>query len=110
MSAIIEGTTIELTRGDTLQLTLSIENIDETEYIPDPGDVILFSMKKYYTSGDVLISKVIDNTSLTFVIQPSDTANLDFGDYVYDIQITTVDGVVDTIIPRSKFRILPEVG
>ena len=110
MSASIEGTTIALTRGDTLQLTLTIVDLEGNEYIPIDGDVILFTLKKWYTSKNILVSKVIDNESLIFTIEPSDTSDLEFGDYVYDIQLTMGNGVVDTVIPRGKFRILPEVG
>jgi uncharacterized membrane protein YkoI len=42
-------------------------------------------------------------------LEPSDTKILDFGSYVYDIEITFKDGTVDTFITEANFKITPEV-
>ena len=46
------GNNITLTRGDTLQLKVSLYNQDGTEYEPASGDVIRFTMKKNYTDAE----------------------------------------------------------
>lgn len=109
MSAQITGSTIALTRGDTLQITLELKDIRGETYEPAEGDKIRFLMKKDYASPTVLIEKDIPTDTLTFAIQPEDTKSLSFGAYVYDIQLTTGEGLVDTVIPRGVFRILEEV-
>lgn len=109
MSASIKGTTIELTRGDTLHLDLVIHDAEGEPYVPSEGDSVRFKMKKTFRSADTLIEKDIDTSSMSFVIAPVDTAELPFGEYVYDIQLTTAAGEVDTIIPRAKFKVLAEV-
>ena len=38
-----------------------------------------------------------------------DTKNLDFGTYVYDLQITFADGTVDTFISKSILKLEEEV-
>jgi uncharacterized membrane protein YkoI len=46
---------------------------------------------------------------MILTIEPEDTQDLDFGTYVYDIQITLADGTVDTFIADAKFNIGVEV-
>ena len=42
-------------------------------------------------------------------IRPEDTKELSFGKYLYDIQLTTADGDIYTVIPPTTFEILKEV-
>lgn len=46
MSSQISGTTISLTRGDTLLLTIKLTK-DGKPYTPQDGDKIRFALKKY---------------------------------------------------------------
>ena len=103
----IYGTKIHLTRGDTLIANLEIKRDDET-YIPAVGDVIRFAMKKDYKDEEPLILKTIDNNEMVLRLDSSDTKSLEFGEYVYDIQITMEDGTVDTFI-SDVFIVEPEV-
>lgn len=103
----IYGTKIHLTRGDTLIANLEIKRDDET-YIPAVGDVIRFAMKKDYKDEEPLIIKTIDNNEMVLRLDSSDTKSLEFGEYVYDIQITMEDGTVDTFI-SDVFIVEPEV-
>lgn len=109
MSAVINGTSIGLTRGDTLSITLTILDTDGETYTPAAGDRIRFKMKRDYCDAETLIEKQIDTSGMVLQIDPADTSPLDFGEYVYDVQLTTASGVVDTVIPRGKFKILAEV-
>lgn len=103
----IYGTKIHLTRGDTLIANLEIKRDDET-YIPAVGDSIRFAMKKDYKDEEPLIIKTIDNNEMVLRLDSSDTKSLEFGEYVYDIQITMEDGTVDTFI-SDVFIVEPEV-
>lgn len=105
----VSGTTITLTRGDTLRIHLTLTTDDGEPYIPQEGDVIRFAMKKNYTDDEPLIYKTLDNDTLTLKLDPVDTKSLEFGSYVYDIQLTTADGDVDTFIYRSKLKLTEEV-
>lgn len=109
MSATIKGTTISLTRGDTLQIQLNIKDASGEDYTPDAGDVIRFALKEDYSDKEPLILKTIDNNTLQFTLVPEDTELLPIGSYRYDIEITTAGGVVDTFIPRAVFNLLHEV-
>lgn len=117
MSYSIKGNTITLTRGDTFMGKVNL-TVDGETYAPNDEDVIRFAVKhkdmtpgkKDYVDEEPLIEKIIPNNSLVLRLESSDTNELDFGDYVYDIQITFADGSVDTFITASTFRITPEVA
>lgn len=104
MSASINGTTINLTRGDTLDLKLNF-----TDYTPEEGDSIRFAMKAKISDSTPLLLKQCDMSTLTITIEPEDTKPFDFGKYFYDIELTTKDGIVDTFITKSIFNLTEEV-
>lgn len=113
MASSIKGTTIYLTRGDSFYTVVDLfKQIDETTtepYIPSEGESIRFSMKKMYNDKTLLISKDIPIDTRLLVLKPSDTKDLRFGDYVYDIELIKNDeGDVFTFI-SGKFVITPEV-
>ena len=105
---IISGNNITLTRGDTLKVQLSLYK-NGAEYTPEAGDVIRFAMKKTYGDALPILNKTIPNETLMLTIDPNDTKTLEFGQYVYDIEITEADGTVDTFIAEAAFNIAPEV-
>ena len=109
MSYSIKGTSITLTRGDTLKIQISISKPDGEPYIPDPADVIRFAVKKDYNDETPLILKVVPNDTLILTLDPSDTKPLAFGKYVYDIQLTNGAGEVDTFITKAQFILTEEV-
>ena len=116
MSVTISGTTIRMTRGDTLVAKVGIMHGDEP-YTPGDGDVVRFALKSSalnatrtdYADAEPLFVKTIPNDTLTLQLDPMDTKRLGFGDYVYDIQITFSDGRIDTFITEAKLILLPEV-
>lgn len=110
MSVNIIGSTIKLTRGDTLKLKLSITDSLGQEYLPTEDDYIRFACKKRYNDDEPIILKDIPTDTLELVLESQDTASLPQpSDYVYDIQITLSDGTVDTIIPNGRLFITEEV-
>lgn len=105
----ISGTSIEMTRGDTLRVNISMQDENGNEYTPVDGDVIRFAVKKRYDDSNTVIHKIIPNDSLLLELEPEDTKHLQFGKYVYDIEITFADGVVDTFIPKASLILSEEV-
>ena len=106
----INGTTITMTRGDTLRLVLTLKDEDGNTYTPLPGDQIRFAMKHVYDDANPLILKDIPNDSLELVINPEDTKNLPQpSTYVYDMQITYENGDVETFIDKAKLKLTEEV-
>lgn len=112
----VEGTGIELVRGDTLILSLSIKQGDE-DYIPNEGDVIHFALKRNsmnkdktaYLDKTPLVEKEIPIDTLILRLDSEDTSELAFGKYAYDISITMANGIVDTFI-SGVLTLRPEVG
>lgn len=106
----IDGTTISLTRGDTLIIKLDLMYSDGTPYIPSTGDSIRFAMKKNYNDRSCIITKNIPTDTLILKINSTDTKGLPQpSKYVYDIQLTQANGNVDTFITEAKFIIEREV-
>ncbi len=98
---------IYLTRGDTAILKVKIEDMFREEYIPAETDKILLTVKKTTTSKKILFQKELKNGG--FLIEPADTSELSYGDYIYDCQLETESGIVQTIITPTIFRITEEV-
>lgn len=99
---------IELTRGDTAYFDVSITDIDESPYEMQPNDTLTLSVKKSVNDAEPAFQKIIQGHAL-FHIEPKDTAGLAFGKYKYDVQITTENGDVFTVIGPETFEILSEV-
>lgn len=53
--------------------------------------------------------KDIPIDTMKLILEPGDTKALDFGKYVYDIQLTKVTGEVDTFITKGSMKITEEV-
>ena len=103
----IEGKTIRMTRGDTAYLTIPLISMTET-YEMSSGDTLTFSVKKKETDTVYLFQKILTGSNM-FHIKPTDTSQLEFGKYKYDVQLNTVNGDVYTVIPPSTFELLKEV-
>ena len=69
---------------------------------------MLFTVKQNTYTSEILIQKQI-RYGENVTILPTDTSNLSYGEYFYDIQLTTEGGFVDTVITPSKFIVTPEV-
>ena len=112
----VNGTTIEMTRGDTVIIIVSMKRGTQT-YTPQEGDSIRFALKRAvftrdgsaYIDPEPLILKSIPNDTLELRLNPEDTKGLGFGEYVYDIEITFANGNVDTFIANASFLLEPEV-
>ena len=101
--------TIQLTRGDTARFNLTIKNnVSQTDYEIQPDDTLTMSIKKSVRDVDPVVQLNIKGSSV-FHIHPSDTSDLAFGKYLYDVQITTGDGDVYTVIGPTTFELMKEV-
>lgn len=98
-----------MTRGDTVRLTIDITDANGEPYIPVEGDVIRFAAKRAYTDEEPCILKEIPIDTCELLIESADTKELDQpSTLVYDIEITTADGTVDTFI-KGNINITEEV-
>lgn len=109
MAFSIQKTTISLTRGDTLRVKIDLTNDDGSPYVPQEGDSIRFAMKKKITDPQITLQVDVPIDTMMLVINPSDTKSLDFGSYIYDMEITKANGDVYTFITKAQFNITEEV-
>ena len=102
---------ITLVRGDTVEIPVTIRLRSGEEYIPTEGDVIRFALKGSYDDNDpVLIHKILANVSPIIRLEACEAKALvpRKKPYVYDVELTTVNGYVDTFI-RGQLTVLEEV-
>lgn len=105
----INGTSITMTRGDTLCVQVNLTQNGEP-YTPVEGDAITFAMKRSaYDSGEPLLVKSVPTDTLMLELLPTDTATLAFGEYAYEMQMEFDDGTVDTFIANARLVLAPEV-
>lgn len=105
----IDDKTIKLTRGDTARLAVPIINLaNNGEYTMESGDILYFTVKKTAKDSDFLFQKSVTGSN-SIHIRPEDTADLSFGKYKYDVQLTTATGDVYTVIEPSTFEVMEEI-
>lgn len=109
MSFKVRNNTIYLTRGDTFKAVITITNPDGTVYHPAEGDSIRFALKEDVSDEECIILRDIPIDTMLLIIYPEDTKELEFGSYVYDIQLTKANGDIDTFITASKLKLTAEV-
>ena len=105
MFKIEDDNRVTLTRGDTCAFDVVIKTDSGEIYTPTESDVITFTMKKDSKTSEVLIKK----TGTSIVFDPEDTRKFKYGNYLYDVTLTTAGGSVYTIIPPTEFILADEI-
>lgn len=108
---------ILMIRGDTKVIKFKRAN-QKKEIITKKPEKMFFTVKESYYSENFLFQKRLNETIIydeinnqySFTIYPEDTDNLDYGTYVFDIEIINDknDKDVQTIL-LGKLKILEEV-
>lgn len=96
---------IYLTRGDTATLELTVEK-DGAPY-DFSADTVLFSIKKCVEEPKPLIQKQFVDGKVSLV--ESDTSDLPFGQYLYDVVVSRPGGEICTVITPTVLTIGGEV-
>ena len=106
----VDGTKIYMTRGDSESITVSASTKIGNIRTPRPfgeGDTIEMTVRQFPSSPSVAMHKTVteftEDGKAVIAIDPADTADLSFGTYSYDIQLTDADGGVHTIVRPSEF-------
>ena len=105
---------LEIIRGDTHNFKFLRKNKDGDIMTKKP-DRLFFSVKKDYYEKECRLQKQLDegisysdtDNYYRFTIEPKDTNNLDYGDYVYDIEVIEKDKV--KTIAKGALKITEEV-
>lgn len=109
MSCEVKGTTISLTRGDTCTIKIDILDQDNMLYRPVEGDVIRFAAKRDYNKSAPVILKEVPIDTMVLKLEPEDTKQLEYGKYVFDVELTKANGDVDTFITKGILQLTEEV-
>ena len=104
----ITSNEVYLTRGDSADIQVTIYDMNGDVYTLQTGDVLTFTMKYNCITEDKIMQKNI-TTDSTIHITPSDTNELSYGKYYFDVQLTMNDGSVYTVIEPHNFNIMKEV-
>lgn len=90
---------IEFPRGDTCPISFEITDAEKNPLDMNSAE-IYFTVKKNYRSSDYIFQKKLSKGEITvngskgsLVIEHKDTAELKFGNYVYDMQFKSGDYV-----------------
>ena len=105
---------IEIIRGDTKSLKFQ-RRTTNNEVIAEKPDKMFFTVKKGCYTKDYLFQKRLDtnisydedDNYYRFTIEPSDTDELDYDDYVFDIEIIKND--IKKTIAKGTFKVESEV-
>lgn len=106
---------IVLVRGDTLKLCIeSIKTSDGGEYTLSDSDVIYIDIKKVGNDDTAVLSKMLtyadySETGPAIMLYPRDTADIPFGNYVFDIRLVMDEDNIYTIVPETKLRIIRNI-
>lgn len=85
---------MNIVRGDTGAFKFQRLNAGG-EPITSTPDSMFFTVKKTFSTNTYVLQKNLSDMTLGeddcwhFVLEPNDTASLDYGTYVYDIEVTT---------------------
>lgn len=111
MFVIEKGNKIKMVQGDTGCIRLKINNYPLSE-----GDEVIFGLalkplpQAIEQFNDLLIRKTVtdfDEEGCAHIfIEGEDTLDLEPGVYLYEIQINTKDGRIDTVVNATKLTIL----
>ena len=109
----ITGTNIKMTRGDSESITIMIEDSESGRLFFSEGDTLFFTVKENMNTDKKMLQKVIEIDcpleEVVIEILSEDTKTWRPKEYIYDIQLTRVDGNVTTIVKPSKFIIEGDV-
>ena len=105
----IDGTDIYLRHGDSFYVALSIVTPDGSPYVPGDGEV-LHTLCRSEDQSQILWDCVIPGVTLEFRIAPENTRDKDCKvKWCYDVQIEFANGDIQTVIPKSRVILLPEI-
>lgn len=99
---------IIITRGDSGSKE-GIFFVRGEAYEMREGDRIDFGVKRNYTDRECLIQKTFTTNPFILALDPEDTKNLDFGDYVWDMQFVAANGYTETFVKKKTFTVTEEV-
>lgn len=106
---VVSSNKIQLTRGDTMILELSLTDESGNDYTPVETDKIFFRVKRNATASEILIEKMIPYDTCIIQLDEGDTKNMKFGTYYYEVELVTNTNQHFTAIANTEFEITEEL-
>ena len=114
MISVGENNEITIVRGNTEELELTITDGEGQEY-DFSNDTVEFGVKRSaLCNEEPLLKKTFDENGKIY-FSHEDTANMQFGDYLYEVRLTHVEEAeqegeedivtVKSVIPATRFTI-----
>ena len=104
MFVIDSSNKIKIVQGDTGVINLKLSNYNLSD-----GDEVKFAVTLKETMPLVIektITSFEEDGSARITLNGEDTLDLNPGNYLYEIQVKTIDGRIDTVITATKFTIM----
>ncbi len=98
---------ITLTRGDSAYIEIELTDEDDYKYALEQGDSLILTVKQNARCANPILQKRFDDINVR--IAPKDTQTMSYGSYCYDVQLTTADGDVYTVVGPARFTLCEEV-
>lgn len=96
---------IYLSRGDSCTIGIDIIDDEGEPYTPQAGEQIIFSLKKSTDQCKIIFQKIFTNDDgFVISLDESDTIDITFGYYIYDVVLAAEDGIY-TIIEPTAFNL-----
>lgn len=95
-----------ITKGDSAFIQVDVKTLEGGLYEIQPDDVITMTVRKRANADKTFEEMAVGNI---ITIVPEDTKSAAPGSYIYDVQLVTGQGIVQTIVPVSNFYIEEEV-
>lgn len=86
---------IRITKGDTAVLQVDLKYPDGSEYEMQSGDTLTLTVRRR-PNFPILLEKI--STTNIISLEPEQTKNLEVGTCCFDIQLTTADGSIYTVV------------
>lgn len=99
----ISNNKITIYKGDSGSFAAGAYDETGTPYEMKAGDSLTFKVRADKDS-EPIFTKPVSEGNVT--ITPEDTADMDYGEYIYDLVLTTEQGTVDTVIGRELFEVI----
>lgn len=87
-------------KKDTASFDIELDN-----YMFTAGDIVTFTVNTDVELEEPILQKVVTDfeDGIATVSLTAEDTNIEIGTYIYDVQVNTQDGRVDTIIGPAKF-------
>ena len=108
----VKRNNIFMTRGDTVSLKIDLVDATGDPYYLKEGDIGIFRMKKKVSDKVLLIEKELetdDEGQLYLVLEPVDTEYLNFGIYLFEIELVTSEEEHYTVIADATLELGKEL-